>query len=243
MRLSLLEKKLDSAAKDADERIEKVQNRLEETQALLRKKEKSGTSPVLPPASSSLPPNLAPTQTLSSCDSPGEQMPFSLPIANLLYHPNLSLYRSWSSPAWLLQGPVGTEKWCGVAGKGHGLRWILFHREFEETMDALQADIDQLEAEKAELKQRLNSQSKRTIEGLRGPPPSGIATLVSGIAGGECRGTGSASPQEIEWPPSSLLASVGCLPPSHPEMFIPVSRWQLSSGSHFSQRYVESPSD
>lgn len=56
-------------------------------------------------------------------------------------------------------------------------------------MDALQADIDQLEAEKAELKQRLNSQSKRTIEGLRGPPPSGIATLVSGIAGGECCGT------------------------------------------------------
>ncbi|XP_032353759.1 dynactin subunit 1-like isoform X4 [Camelus ferus] len=87
VRLSLLEKKLDSAAKDADERIEKVQTRLEETQALLRKKEK----------------------------------------------------------------------------------------EFEETMDALQADIDQLEAEKAELKQRLNSQSKRTIEGLRGPPPSGSA--------------------------------------------------------------------
>lgn len=40
MRLSLLEKKLDSAAKDADERTEKVQSRLEETQALLRKKEK-----------------------------------------------------------------------------------------------------------------------------------------------------------------------------------------------------------
>uniref|UniRef100_A0A2R9APF4 Dynactin subunit 1 n=1 Tax=Pan paniscus TaxID=9597 RepID=A0A2R9APF4_PANPA len=103
VRLSLLEKKLDSAAKDADERIEKVQTRLEETQALLRKKEK----------------------------------------------------------------------------------------EFEETMDALQADIDQLEAEKAELKQRLNSQSKRTIEGLRGPPPSGIATLVSGIAGGEYCGIGA----------------------------------------------------
>lgn len=45
MRLSLLEKKLDSAAKDADERIEKVQSRLEETQTLLRKKEKSGTIP------------------------------------------------------------------------------------------------------------------------------------------------------------------------------------------------------
>lgn len=86
MRLSLLEKKLDSAAKDADERIEKVQTRLEETQALLRKKEK----------------------------------------------------------------------------------------DFEETMDALQADIDQLEAEKAELKQRLNSQSKRTIEGLRGLRPQAL---------------------------------------------------------------------
>ncbi|XP_045684876.1 dynactin subunit 1 isoform X5 [Phyllostomus hastatus] len=97
VRLSLLEKKLDSAAKDADERIEKVQNRLEETQALLRKKEK----------------------------------------------------------------------------------------DFEETMDTLQADIDQLEAEKTELKHRLNSQSKRTIEGLRGPPPSGTATLVSGIVGEE----------------------------------------------------------
>lgn len=65
MRLSLLEKKLDSAAKDADERIEKVQTRLEETQTLLRKKEKSGTSPApvhstLPPASSSLPPNPGP---------------------------------------------------------------------------------------------------------------------------------------------------------------------------------------
>lgn len=58
-------------------------------------------------------------------------------------------------------------------------------REFEETMDALQADIDQLESEKVELKQRLNNQSKRTIEGLRGAPASGVASIVSGIAGGE----------------------------------------------------------
>lgn len=60
-------------------------------------------------------------------------------------------------------------------------------REFEETMDALQADIDQLEAEKAELKQRINNQSKMTIEGLvsRGPPPSGVASIVQGSAGGE----------------------------------------------------------
>ncbi|XP_068129776.1 dynactin subunit 1 isoform X2 [Hyperolius riggenbachi] len=96
VRLSLLEKKLDSASKEADDRVEKIQTKLEETQALLKKKEK----------------------------------------------------------------------------------------EFEETMDALQADIDQLEAEKAELRQRLNNQSKRTIEGLRGSPGSGVASIVSGIAGG-----------------------------------------------------------
>lgn len=53
-------------------------------------------------------------------------------------------------------------------------------REFEETMDALQADIDQLEAEKTELRQRINSQSKMTIEGLRGSPASGIASIVTG---------------------------------------------------------------
>ncbi|XP_029450581.1 dynactin subunit 1-like isoform X2 [Rhinatrema bivittatum] len=95
VRLSLLEKKLDSASKDADERVEKIQTKLDETQVLLKKKEK----------------------------------------------------------------------------------------EFEETMDSLQADIDQLESEKTELRLRLNNQSKRTIEGLRGSPSSGVASIVSGIAG------------------------------------------------------------
>lgn len=52
-------------------------------------------------------------------------------------------------------------------------------------MDALQADIDQLESEKLELKQRLSNQSKHTIQGLRGAaPPSGIASVISSIAGG-----------------------------------------------------------
>uniref|UniRef100_A0A4W5NA21 Dynactin subunit 1 n=1 Tax=Hucho hucho TaxID=62062 RepID=A0A4W5NA21_9TELE len=96
VRLSLLEKKLDTSTKDADERVEKIQTQLDETLALLKKKEK----------------------------------------------------------------------------------------EFEETMDALQADIDQLEAEKAELKQRLSNQTKVTIEGLRAPPASGIASIISGTAGG-----------------------------------------------------------
>uniref|UniRef100_UPI0037E8F89A dynactin subunit 1-like isoform X4 n=1 Tax=Semicossyphus pulcher TaxID=241346 RepID=UPI0037E8F89A len=95
VRLSLLEKKLDTSTKDADERVEKIQTKLDDNLALLKKKEK----------------------------------------------------------------------------------------EFEETMDALQADIDQLEAEKAELKQRINNQSKMTIEGLRGPPSSGIASVVQGSAG------------------------------------------------------------
>lgn len=52
-------------------------------------------------------------------------------------------------------------------------------------MDALQADIDQLEAEKAELKQRITNQSKMTIEGLRGQAASGIASVVQGSAGGK----------------------------------------------------------
>ncbi|XP_077445091.1 dynactin subunit 1a isoform X2 [Stigmatopora argus] len=94
VRLSLLEKKLDTSTKDADERVEKIQTKLDKNLDLLKKKEK----------------------------------------------------------------------------------------EFEETMDALQADIDQLEAEKAELKQRINNQSKMTIEGLRGAPASGMASL--GPAGG-----------------------------------------------------------
>lgn len=56
-------------------------------------------------------------------------------------------------------------------------------------MDALQADIDQLESEKVELKQRLNSQSKMSVDGaLRGTGPSGIASIVGGIAGGESAG-------------------------------------------------------
>uniref|UniRef100_A0A4W5NAB0 Dynactin subunit 1 n=1 Tax=Hucho hucho TaxID=62062 RepID=A0A4W5NAB0_9TELE len=106
VRLSLLEKKLDTSTKDADERVEKIQTQLDETLALLKKKEK----------------------------------------------------------------------------------------EFEETMDALQADIDQLEAEKAELKQRLSNQTKVTIEGLRAPPASGIASIISGTAGaGVASGAGGLS--------------------------------------------------
>lgn len=40
VRLSLLEKKLDSSSKDADERVEKIQIQLDEAQTLLKKKER-----------------------------------------------------------------------------------------------------------------------------------------------------------------------------------------------------------
>uniref|UniRef100_A0A671P249 Dynactin subunit 1 n=1 Tax=Sinocyclocheilus anshuiensis TaxID=1608454 RepID=A0A671P249_9TELE len=95
VRLSLLEKKLDTSTRDADERVEKIQTKLDEALTLLKKKEK----------------------------------------------------------------------------------------EFEETMDALQADIDQLESEKAELKQRISNQPRAT-EGFRGPQASGIASIVTGTAAG-----------------------------------------------------------
>lgn len=40
VRLSLLEKKLDTSTKDADERVEKIQTKLDENLAVLKKKEK-----------------------------------------------------------------------------------------------------------------------------------------------------------------------------------------------------------
>lgn len=40
VRLSLLEKKLDTSTKDADERVEKIQTKLDENLAMLKKKEK-----------------------------------------------------------------------------------------------------------------------------------------------------------------------------------------------------------
>ncbi|XP_016418166.1 dynactin subunit 1a isoform X2 [Sinocyclocheilus rhinocerous] len=99
VRLSLLEKKLDTSTRDADERVEKIQTKLDDALTLLKKKEK----------------------------------------------------------------------------------------EFEETMDALQADIDQLESEKAELKQRINNQS-RAAKGFRGPQASGIASIVTGTTAGGVSG-------------------------------------------------------
>nr|XP_033809846.1 dynactin subunit 1-like isoform X2 [Geotrypetes seraphini] len=162
VRLSLLEKKLDSASKDADDRVEKIQTKLDETQILLKKKEK----------------------------------------------------------------------------------------EFEETMDALQADIDQLESEKTELRQRLNNQSKRTIEGTS---VSGVAAVVTGVAGAVSSGQllgSSSGPVQIKDSPlllqqidalrltinrlkhennrlkaAQINAELGALPPLHiPKLAVPKER-------------------
>ena len=53
--------------------------------------------------------------------------------------------------------------------------FVLIFRDFEHTMDCLQADIDTLEQEKMELKDRLSVLSKKTLlEGLtRQAGPSG----------------------------------------------------------------------
>uniref|UniRef100_A0A8C5H817 Dynactin subunit 1 n=1 Tax=Gouania willdenowi TaxID=441366 RepID=A0A8C5H817_GOUWI len=71
-------------------------------------------------------------------------------------------------------------------------------KEFEETMDALQADIDQLESEKSELKLRMNSQSKLGGDGLRGS--SGVASIVTGMAGATIMSGSTSGLQVIDSP-------------------------------------------
>ncbi|XP_030841615.1 dynactin subunit 1 isoform X2 [Strongylocentrotus purpuratus] len=63
-------------------------------------------------------------------------------------------------------------------------------KEFEATLDHMQVDIDSLEQEKSELKQRLTNLSKKTLLDsiTRTSPQSGIAAAMSGGTG---QGTGS----------------------------------------------------
>ncbi|XP_038070773.1 dynactin subunit 1-like [Patiria miniata] len=69
-------------------------------------------------------------------------------------------------------------------------------REFEDTLDHMQSDIDALEREKQELKQRLTQVSKKALfESLTSKTaPSGIAAVVAGAAGGNQGGTSPTSP-------------------------------------------------
>ena len=64
---------------------------------------------------------------------------------------------------------------------------LRFFREFEETMDALQTDIDNLEREKVEMKKRLDSYSKKTLLADlarigHASSPSSIAAVVTGMS-------------------------------------------------------------
>ena len=57
-------------------------------------------------------------------------------------------------------------------------------REFEETMDALQVDIDNLEREKVEMKKRLDAYSKKSLLAdlaRHASSSSSIAAVVAGL--------------------------------------------------------------
>ena len=57
---------------------------------------------------------------------------------------------------------------------------VWYCREFDQTMDALQSDIDTLEQEKLELKERLSVLSKKTLlEGLTRQAGQGIHVLIN----------------------------------------------------------------
>ncbi|XP_071947128.1 dynactin subunit 1-like isoform X2 [Antedon mediterranea] len=57
-------------------------------------------------------------------------------------------------------------------------------KEFEETLDHMQVDIDALEKEKGELKQRLTTLSKKTLfEGITRTSSSSVAAMMSGGIG------------------------------------------------------------
>ncbi|XP_071793613.1 dynactin subunit 1-like isoform X3 [Asterias amurensis] len=69
-------------------------------------------------------------------------------------------------------------------------------KEFDDTLDHMQSDIDVLEREKLELKQRLTQVSKKALfESLTSKTaPSGIAAVVAGGASGNQGGTSPTSP-------------------------------------------------
>jgi dynactin 1 len=56
----------------------------------------------------------------------------------------------------------------------------LYCSEYEETMDALQTDIDNLENEKLDLKKKFDTLSKKTLLQDLARQTSGIGALVAG---------------------------------------------------------------
>ena len=81
-----------------------------------------------------------------------------------------------------------TGKGAAIEGKYSRGLFVVSFREYEEIYDVLQGDIDALEKEKTELKERLKNLSKKTLfEGLSrqssqpGSPSSG-GMMVAGSA-------------------------------------------------------------
>ncbi|RXM28098.1 Dynactin subunit 1 [Acipenser ruthenus] len=222
VRLSLLEKKLDSSSKDADERVEKIQTKLDETQALLKKKENvtivslsllylylSQPTPPVELRAAALRAEITDAEGLGLKLEDRETVIKELKKSLKIKGEELS---EASVRLSLLEKKLDSsskdadERVEKIQTKLDETQALLKkkEKEFEETMDALQADIDQLESEKAELKQRLNNQSKMTIDGLQRPPASGIASIVTGVATGvgsmQSMGGGSGTVQVIDSP-------------------------------------------
>ena len=61
----------------------------------------------------------------------------------------------------------------------------LFFREFEETMDALQNDIDHLEREKVDMKKRLDAYSKKSLLADLARHASSSSSIAAVVAGTE----------------------------------------------------------
>ena len=67
----------------------------------------------------------------------------------------------------------------------HLMELTLFFREFEETMDALQNDIDHLEREKVDMKKRLDAYSKKSLLADLARHASSSSSIAAVVAGTE----------------------------------------------------------
>ena len=67
----------------------------------------------------------------------------------------------------------------------HFMGLALFFREYEETMDALQNDIDNLEREKADMKKRIDAYSKKSLLADLARHASSSSSIAAVVAGTE----------------------------------------------------------
>uniref|UniRef100_A0A4W5R733 Dynactin subunit 1 n=1 Tax=Hucho hucho TaxID=62062 RepID=A0A4W5R733_9TELE len=147
VRLSLLEKKLDSSSRDADERVEKIQTQLDETQTLLKKKENWKSLPVSVcrleiflslPSSSPLPP--PPSFLLLLFLSPSSPSPPSLLLLlSLLLPPSLLLLLQAEKMRAQLSSlpPLHVSKLPTRDGSHPEVRSSALYRKTDQLLDTL----------------------------------------------------------------------------------------------------------